>query len=96
MRLFEAKREAGKQAFGSKNWSEAVDCYTEALEVDPENDQMQILFRNNRAMALNAVRPIPSLLQFPLTGRCNQLKRYEEVVADCDFVLSVQSTHWKA
>lgn len=57
IRQFEARREAGKAAFASRNYAEALEKYTEALEVDPENEQMQILFRSNRALALTAVRP---------------------------------------
>jgi DnaJ family protein C protein 7 len=55
MRLFETRREAGKQAFAKKEWQEAVERYTEALAVDPENEHVQVLFMSNRALALNAV-----------------------------------------
>ena len=65
-RQFESCREAGKQAFGSKDYSAAVDKYTEALAIDPENEQMQVLLRSNRALALNAVRRYSSLRWFTL------------------------------
>ena len=58
MKQIDAKREAGKQAFTKKQWTEAVDIYTQGIEIDSDNEQLGILFRSNRALALNAVRLI--------------------------------------
>lgn len=55
LRAFDNKREAGKQAMAKKAYEEAVQCYTDALEIDPDNKQMQILLKSNRALAYNGV-----------------------------------------
>lgn len=56
LRAFDNKREAGKQAMAKKHYEEAIERYTEALEIDPENTHMRVLLKSNRALALNALK----------------------------------------
>lgn len=38
-----------------KDYEKAVQCYTEALDIDPTNRHMKIMLWSNRALAYNGV-----------------------------------------
>lgn len=58
LRAFDNKREAGKQAMAKKSYDVAIQCYTDALDIDPDNKQMRVLLKSNRALAYNAVSSV--------------------------------------
>eukprot|EP00002_Diphylleia_rotans_P002926 TRINITY_DN1191_c0_g2_i3.p1 TRINITY_DN1191_c0_g2~~TRINITY_DN1191_c0_g2_i3.p1 ORF type:complete len:498 (+),score=131.33 TRINITY_DN1191_c0_g2_i3:91-1584(+) len=51
VRQIEAKKKEGNQAFSSGQHKDAVDLYTQALEVDPSNKNLNAILYGNRAAA---------------------------------------------
>jgi DnaJ family protein C protein 7 len=57
VKLIDSLKDAGNEAFKSSKLQEAIDKYTEAIEVDPENESIRAILLSNRATAYLRVCP---------------------------------------
>lgn len=60
VKLLDTLKDAGNDAFKNGRLQEAIDKYTEGIEVDLENDNMRATFLSNRATAQLKVRSLAS------------------------------------
>lgn len=63
VKLLDSLKEAGNEAFKANKFTEAIDKYSEALVVDPENESFNATVLSNRAAAFLKVS-IPQISPF--------------------------------
>ncbi|XP_055386394.1 dnaJ homolog subfamily C member 7 isoform X2 [Condylostylus longicornis] len=102
------KKELGKNAFKAGKFREALQLYTEALEIDPSNNNMNCKLYYNRALVNSKINNLRDsivdctqvldidsqyLKAILLRARCySELEKYEECVKDYEAALKIQKT----
>ena len=67
VKLLDATKDAGNEAFKANKFTEAIEKYTECMAIDPENETFQATVLSNRATAFLKVRsPFSLPLSLPL------------------------------
>eukprot|EP00669_Euglena_mutabilis_P006505 TRINITY_DN2091_c0_g1_i1.p1 TRINITY_DN2091_c0_g1~~TRINITY_DN2091_c0_g1_i1.p1 ORF type:complete len:500 (+),score=143.06 TRINITY_DN2091_c0_g1_i1:34-1500(+) len=108
IRLFENLKSEGNASFSSKNWPEAIDAYTKALEVEPANRNVNGVLRCNRAAAYKeqglltlAIEDCTAAIEtdsgyikaYQRRARCHlAAEDYENAVRDFEQVIQLQET----
>ncbi|XP_017875357.1 protein unc-45 homolog B [Ceratina calcarata] len=102
-------KEKGNAEFNKSNWSEALNCYTNALKLEKEDNSEKAIYYKNRAAVYlkqeeydKAVKDCDEALKIcpndpkALFRRCQALealKRFEEAYRDARYIISADPTN---